>query len=455
MIGLIAGESVARWTSDSAAAAAAHGASGRPGIAAPARRALSIAAFTIGGNLPDLDLLASYRGLARGKLEYMLQHRGYTHTILGCLVLGLLLYAVLELVARARRLPLSGRDHRLLLFAALAGTLLHLFMDYLNSYGVHPFWPLDNRWYYGDSVFIVEPLYWIAAAPLLFVQRTGLARAFVAMVVGLAIVLSILRRDLVPVPFIGAEIALAAGLFAAGRRLAAPAAVFASLAATLIVTAVFIACGGAATAASRRLAQAAIFPAEASGGARDQPRLADHVLTPMPANPLCWDLILIHEQGTRMRLRHGVLAIAPTLMPASGCPARLGGDGTTAPLVPVQQTSRNSVRWLGELEIPAGAFAALAQRSCAANALMQFARAPFLARLDGFAVIGDLRFDREPGLGFSEIAVREVSSTDHAPIASPADDSRDASIACPPTPPWIPPRAELLKPVSSRYSSPR
>ena len=36
----------------------------------------------------------------------------------------------------------------------MCGTLLHLGMDFLNSYGVHPFWPIQNRWVYGDSVFI-------------------------------------------------------------------------------------------------------------------------------------------------------------------------------------------------------------------------------------------------------------------------------------------------------------
>src|SRR5438067_5678669 len=35
-------------------------------------------------------------------------------------------------------------------------------MDSLNVYGVHPFWPFDANWYYGDLVFIVEPVFWIA-----------------------------------------------------------------------------------------------------------------------------------------------------------------------------------------------------------------------------------------------------------------------------------------------------
>ena len=394
VVGLIAGESVAQAS-----------------FADRTRRTLLIAAFTIGGNLPDLDLLVSYRGFERGKLQYMLQHRGYTHTVLGCLVLGLLLYGALELLARRRHVSLSGRDHRLLLFAALAGTLLHICLDALNSYGVHPFWPLDNHWYYGDSVFIVEPLYWIAAAPLFFVQRGWPARAFVAIVVGLAILLSILSGGLVTLPFLIAATALAASLFAIARRLRPAGAVFGSFAVWLGVTAMFIACGGAATAAAQRL-----------GSARD------HVLTPMPATPLCWDMILIEEHQGRMRLRRGMLSIAPMLLSASQCPAPLG-SGNTAPLIPSPQPDTESVRWLGELEIPAEAFTGLTARSCTARAFMQFARAPFIAKLGDAEVIGDLRFDREPGLGFSELAIR----------------ARNGPVSCRRTPPWIPPRAELLQ----------
>ena len=37
----------------------------------------------------------------------------------------------------------------------------HLVLDSWNSYGVHPFYPFDMRWYYGDAMFIVEPWLWL------------------------------------------------------------------------------------------------------------------------------------------------------------------------------------------------------------------------------------------------------------------------------------------------------
>ena len=37
--------------------------------------------------------------------------------------------------------------------------------------------------------------------------------------------------------------------------------------------------------------------------------------------------------------------------------------------------------------------------------MMRFVRAPWLARVDEAWVLGDLRYDREPELGFAEIPV--------------------------------------------------
>ncbi len=70
----------------------------------------------------------------------------------------------------------------------------------------------------------------------------------------------------------------------------------------------------------------------------------------------------------------------------------------------------------------------LYRQSCRARVFLRFARLPFWTELPGTGlVLGDLRFDREPGLGFAELVVDR------------ANDS------CPPAiPPWTPPRAELL-----------
>jgi inner membrane protein len=160
LIGLVAGDAVA------------HGTRTRGGaLSAGARRGLFVTLAVVGGNLPDADLILPYSHGARDKLSYLLEHRGYTHTLIGCVLMALLMYACVEGWARYKSLVLTSRDQIALFGMALLGTMLHLFMDFMNSYGVHPFWPFNNEWVYGDSVFIIEPIYWIAAAPMFFVAR--------------------------------------------------------------------------------------------------------------------------------------------------------------------------------------------------------------------------------------------------------------------------------------------
>jgi inner membrane protein len=45
----------------------------------------------------------------------------------------------------------------LFLYACLAG-LSHILLDFTNNYGVRPFWPVSERWYSWDIVFIIEPV---------------------------------------------------------------------------------------------------------------------------------------------------------------------------------------------------------------------------------------------------------------------------------------------------------
>jgi inner membrane protein len=69
----------------------------------------------------------------------------------------------------------------------------------------------------------------------------------------------------------------------------------------------------------------------------------------------------------------------------------------------------------------------LMRNNCEAAAFSGFARALWYRRSDAGWLLGDLRYDREPGLGFAEIEVAE------APAQCPRF-----------IPPWTAPRADLL-----------
>ena len=113
-------------------------------------------------NLPDLDFV--YVAITGGRLGYLLHHRGHTHTLGAAPILALLTWALVAYVWKRRGRALTRDDHGWLGALPLGGIALHVGMDSLNDYGVHPLWPLSGRWFHGDTIFIVEPLFWVALA---------------------------------------------------------------------------------------------------------------------------------------------------------------------------------------------------------------------------------------------------------------------------------------------------
>jgi inner membrane protein len=394
VIGLVAGETVARSVKTR-------------------HRVPLLVVGMVGGNLPDSDLLVSY---SDGPLGYLLQHRGYTHTLIGCFALALLLFAACLLWLRLRREPVTRAEVFLFAGMSVLAVALHLAMDSLNSYGVHPYWPFDNHWHYGDSVFIVEPWYWIAAAPLLFVIRSLTGRIALGVLLLVAPVASlVLSKGRIGWP-LGIAIVTAALVYA-GRKVPARFAAWGSTTLMVCVTLGFVVAGQGAARKVEALALQ-LFPGET---------LVDHVLEPLPTNPFCWDFLLLQRDSERYVARYGVLALGRGAGPEACARVfqRLRG---TAPWKPLTMAGDPRVGWFGELSMPLDRLPGLVAGRCELEALMQFVRAPYATQVDGHWVVGDLRFDREPGLGLAEIAV---------------DDAIPAR--CPRSAPWIAPRADLLR----------
>jgi inner membrane protein len=289
---------------------------------------------------------------------------------------------------------------------------------------VHPFWPIDNHWRYGDRIFIVEPLYWVAAAPLWWGLRRAASRLLFALAVVGVVVLGLATGMMSGLSCF----ALAVGfllLAAGGSRLSARSAARLSAVLALAVTCVFVLAGHEAAERAQGLAQAD-FPGD---------RLLDHVLTPQPANPLCWDLLLLEMSGDRYVARHAVLSLGPGSLPASGC-TLAEPMPHTAPRATVAARDSSAVQWLGETVLPAPLLIAVAAANCEAAAFMLFARAPFIASPESGTVLGDLRFDRGRERGSFEVPLpaRQASAS--------ADESRTCRRAAP----WVAPRADLIGP---------
>ncbi len=130
------------------------------------------AALLIGANLPDVDVL-SY---AWGELAALEFRRGLTHGPLGLALLPILSTAALWAYHRLRfgnnhapRPPVWGR----LLSMSYLAILTHPVLDWCNTYGMRWLMPFSRQWWYGDTLFIVDPWVWAMLSAGTFLSTKG------------------------------------------------------------------------------------------------------------------------------------------------------------------------------------------------------------------------------------------------------------------------------------------
>jgi inner membrane protein len=124
------------------------------------RTRFGAAALMISANLPDLDVL-----VFATDTPWIEFRRGWTHGIAAQLLLPVALTGSLWLLDRFQRWRGSDGDKPFnaawTLVLALIGVYTHVFLDYLNNYGVRLLTPFSWEWFYGDAVFIVDPWMWL------------------------------------------------------------------------------------------------------------------------------------------------------------------------------------------------------------------------------------------------------------------------------------------------------
>lgn len=148
------------------------------------RTALATLTMTLAAESNDIDMVGYFKGPTFG----FAHHRGITHSFVGVPFLAAAVLLVVWVIERIRRrfgnrekrqarlrrrgLPTEARWGLLYGFAVIA-CLSHLLLDYTNNYGIRLFEPFSYRWYALDTVFIYEPLLYVAligglALPSLF-----------------------------------------------------------------------------------------------------------------------------------------------------------------------------------------------------------------------------------------------------------------------------------------------
>ena len=138
------------------------------------RTALASVTLMLASNLPDVDVAV----FATDTLA-MSVRRGWTHGIVAQIVLPPLLAFVMLGWHRLRH---GSRQNRSavnlvgLLQLAYLGMWLHVFMDWLNSYGVRLLKPFSDHWFYGDALYIVDPILYVMFGAAIVLARRAEAQ---------------------------------------------------------------------------------------------------------------------------------------------------------------------------------------------------------------------------------------------------------------------------------------
>lgn len=366
----------------------------------------------LANNCPDFDFLLGL--VDNTSLGYLLNHRGWTHTVVGAFLQSLLLVAIFYTVLNWRQSPLK-ESLKHIAALALVGCQTHMLLDFFNSYGVHPFWPLDTSWFYLDSVFIIEPLLWIVLCGLWLRTKSWTGLLLIPIV--LAYVYG-WQRDLVPLPVLVAPSLLMLFCFVLYKKLSEKPK---SLLALALFTVIVLTFWG-----HQKLARGKVLE---QLGLSSSAQTLDVVLTSLPSNPTCWFFLAPQLNGTNYQVLAGSVALYGS---AQNCRTWSMGKSLAPNFTPPANTQ--TVHFRGAWVAPLEELRPLL-KSCQVASWFKFARVPFWSQ----GVLNDLRF-----------AIRDEQNFTTLLVPSDADDK------CPPiAAPWSAPRQDVLDAVQQLPERPQ
>jgi len=364
----------------------------------------------IASNILDLDFLLNFFVSKEDRtLNYLLNHRGITHTLIATPFLGLLCAKIVSFFLKIKI------NFKIIIFSTFA-CLLHVFADFWNSYGVHPFSPFHNHWYSGDFIFIVEPYIWLTFLPLLFnFSKIKTYRNFFSLILAISMFLLIWNRlshfYFIPT-FLTAYFFINCGMYLKFKN-----------AKLMFYELVIILIAFGVTSISVKKEFEKNHKAAVWGLAKDQ-HLYDVMTLPEPANPFCYRVIALFADQKNYSVQAFKYGIFPKNLSDKICSFYSQGDLNMTAQVIKQNGNLSESRFISLW----GYFASIGetlgviQEYPKFKSFLKFARFPFWHKIsDGKIVYGDLRFDRDQSLGFSE---EEVTSSDSYQGFDPELESR-------------------------------
>ena len=120
------------------------------------------ATLIVAANLPDIDVVAHFMGETA---SYAFR-RGITHGLPALVVLPFVLAGLVWFLGRLRPAPAKGPpvSFRGLLLLSYIGVFSHPILDWMNTYGMRWLMPIVDKFYYGDTLFIIDWIMWLVLA---------------------------------------------------------------------------------------------------------------------------------------------------------------------------------------------------------------------------------------------------------------------------------------------------
>lgn len=144
---------------------------GQTGLKMKSRKGL--AALILGANLPDIDVFLAW-------LPWLplATHRGFTHGLLGgIIIMPPIFAALLWLLDRWQRSRgetfASGLPMNIgwLVLLSYLGSLTHPLLDLQTTYAVQLLSPFSTRWFHTDTLFIIDAMLWTVLPLAIWLSR--------------------------------------------------------------------------------------------------------------------------------------------------------------------------------------------------------------------------------------------------------------------------------------------
>jgi len=346
---------------------------------------------SLANNIPDGDIfyMLFYSSKIQGRLGYLLHHRGFTHTLLMAIPQSLFIIGLLWISLKISKQKLPKLIWKQVVLVAFLGPFLHIGLDSLNTYGVHPFWPFNNDWFYGDSMFIVEPILWVSIIPFLLFSVSRKISFFIWFCLFAGIMMLPWWSLMTPpkaslmINFIGL-LTFLLFLFVKSVR---KKIVLAMTLPLLIITAFII---------STQIAKQQIQ-------ADTNKQFIEIATTTFPGNFFCHMGITIEMKGSQYIVHKGATSIAPGLFSHRECAEYAKSTNVTAFMSAPDYSSNKKVVWLGKFEADINELKQLRKIDCDIADYLRFSRIPFWLWVGEKFVIGDVRFMRGRKMGFSGV----------------------------------------------------